>query len=191
MKPLKTDAVEMIPIRLMVSITIIAAITLMIGVSSGTLRIYLAEHQVEHECRQIQSTLATMMSSGVGRDVDDKEAAEGTKRVCSLLLPDSLLYLSFGGDPEKNNDGVLQPGLTEDGAAIFYKVEGGSKQVIWLPKETYHFREGTFDKNTWMINDGGESYILRQGGTITLVFELIEKNHETFILIHGNDEITS
>jgi len=189
MRRLNIDAVEMLPIRLLISIAIIAAITLILIMGSQTLRIYLAEHQVEHECRQMQSALATMMSSGVGRDLDDKDAPEGTKRVCRFLLPDSLVYLTFGGDPEKNNDGVLHSNLTEDGSVLCYKVQGGSKHVIWFPGKTYRFREGMLANNTWVIHGDGDSYIIRHGGTLTLVFELVEKNHEQYILIYGIDEI--
>lgn len=185
------DAVEMIPIRLIISIAIIAAIAVMISVGANTLCIFLAQHQVEQECRQMESTLSTMVEGGIPRDVDEVNAAEGTKRVCTLTLPDTLVYLSFGGDPDAENIGVLKPALTEGGSAIFYKVAGGSKQVTWLPKETYRFREGAYHENRWMINEDGCSYIVQSGGKTTLVFELVQKNHETYILIHGNDRITS
>ena len=45
------------------------------------------------------------------RDVDDLNAAEGTKRVQTFTLPDSLVYLSFGGDPDPLNTGVFSSKL--------------------------------------------------------------------------------
>jgi hypothetical protein len=189
MKKMDTVAVEMIPIRLIISITIIAAILVMIGVGSLTLRTYLAEHQVEQQCRLLESTLSTMVSSGVPRDVDEFNTAEGTKRVQTFTLPDSLVYLSFGGDPDPENNGERIPGLTEDGASIVYRVEGGSKQVIWLPKETYKFREGIYTDNKWIIAGEGQSYIMQGEGKTTLVFELVQKNHVNYILIQANDGI--
>jgi hypothetical protein len=188
MRQMNTNAVEMIPIRLIISLAIIAAIAVMIVFASSSLRTLLAEHQVEQECRLLESTLSTMVGSGVPRDVDEASAAEGTKRVQTFTLPDSLLYLSFGGDPDSLNTGVLKTGLIEDGAAIFYRVEGGSKQVIWLPKETYKFREGTYVDNKWVINGTGQSFIVHSGGKITLVFERVQKNHVIYILIHGANE---
>jgi hypothetical protein len=182
------NAVEMIPVRLIISIAIISAIAVMTVFASNSLRTLLAEHQVEQECRLLESTLSTMVGSGVPRDVDGASAAEGTKRVQTFTLPDSLLYLSFGGDPDSLNTGVLKPGLIEDGAAIFYKVDGGSKQVIWLPKETYKFREGMYVYNKWVINGDGQSFIVHSGGKITLVFERVQKNHVIYILIHGANE---
>jgi len=188
MRKMNADAVEMIPIRLIISLAIISAIVVMMVFASSSLRILLAEHQVEQECRLLESTLSTMVGSGVPRDVDEASAAEGTKRVQTFTLPDSLLYLSFSGDPDSLNTGVLKPGLIEGGAAIFYQVEGGSKQVIWLPKETYKFREGTYVDNKWVINGAGQSFIVHSGGKITLVFERVQKNHVIYILIHGTDE---
>jgi len=185
---MNTTAVEMIPIRFIISLAIIAAIAIMMVFASGSLHTLLAEHQVEQECRLLESTLSTMVGSGVPRDVDEASAAEGTKRVQTFTLPDSLLYLSFGGDPDSLNTGVLKTGLIEDGAAIFYRVDGGSKQVIWLPKETYKFREGTYVDNKWVINGTGQSFIVHSGEKITLVFERVQKNHVTYILIHGTDE---
>ena len=182
------NAVEMIPVRLIISIAIISAIAVMTVFASSSLRTLLAEHQVEQECRLLESTLSTMVGSGVPRDVDEASTAEGTKRVQTFTLPDSLLYLSFGGDPDSLNTGVLKPGLIEDGAAIFYMVEGGSKQVIWLPKETYKFREGTYVDHKWVINGTGQSFIVHSGGKITLVFERVQKKHVIYILIHGANE---
>jgi hypothetical protein len=185
---MNADAVEMIPVRLIISIAIISAIAVMMIFASSSLRILLAEHQVEQECRLLESTLSTMVGSGVPRDVDEASTTEGTKRVQVFTLPDSLLYLSFGGDPDSLNTGVLKPGLIEGGAAIFYRVNGGSKQVIWLPKETYKFREGTYVDNKWVINGTGQSFIVHSGGKITLVFERVQKNHVIYILVYGVDK---
>jgi hypothetical protein len=188
MRQMNANAVEMIPVRLIISIAIISAIAVMMIFASSSLRILLAEHQVEQECQLLESTLSTMVGSGVPRDVDEASAAEGTKRVQTFTLPDSLLYLSFGGDPDSLNTGVLKPELIEGGSAIFYRVDGGSKQVIWLPKEIYKFREGTYVDNKWVINGTGQSFIVHSGGKITLVFERVQKNHVIYILIHGANE---
>jgi hypothetical protein len=130
-----------------------------------------------------------MVGSGVARDVDEVNTAEGTKRVQTFILPDSLVFICFGGDPDLENNGGRSPGLTEDGASIFYQIEGGSKHVMWLPKETYKFREGTYTNSKWVIAREGQSYILQGGGKTTLVFELVQKNHVNYILIKANDGI--
>jgi hypothetical protein len=188
-RPFDSIAAEMIPIRLLISIAIIAAVAVLVGVGMVMLRTSLAQQQVEQQCQDLLSTLDTMVESGVPRDLTEWLAAEGTTRVQTLNLPDNLVYLCFGGDPDAENSGVLHPRLTEDGSVIFYKVQGGSKQVIWLARGRYRFREGRLSNTTWVLNDGGESCIIDHGGISTLVVELVEKNHVTYLLIHGNDRI--
>ncbi len=61
MRQMNTNAVEMIPIRLIISLAIIAAIAVMMVFASSSLRTLLAEHQVEQECRLLESTLSTMV----------------------------------------------------------------------------------------------------------------------------------
>jgi len=182
-------AAEMIPIRLIISIAIIAAIALMIGVGFRNLSITLAENQIEIECRTLESKLYTMMGSGVARDVDEINAGEGTKRSITFNLPDSLMYLAFGVDPDPDNDGELETGLTENGSAIFYRVSGGSKHVLWLTQDEYRFREGKYIDGKWVINGDGQGYIITSGGSTTLTFELVQKNHEIYILIQATDTI--
>ena len=181
-----TVATEMIPIRLIICIVITAAIVSVVGMGFHSLSIMVAEHQVEQECRILESTLITMVESGMARDVNAIHVAEGTKRVQTFTLPDSLIYLSFGGDPDPRNDGKWTSELTEDGAAIFYKVQGGNKHIIWLPKDKFKFREGVYGDNKWTMNGEEQSFILNGGGKATVVFELVQKNHINYILIHAN-----
>jgi len=183
------DAADQLPIRLMMSLAIVAVIVVLIAGASGAMRTFLAEQQVETQCRLIEASLSTMVGSGAVRDVDDLNAPQGTKRVQSISLPDSLIYLSFGGDADPLNTGVFSSGLVEDGAVIFYRVQGGSKQVIWLPKETFKFREGIFIDNRWGVNGAGQSFIIHTGGTLSLVFERVQKNHRSYILVHNTDDI--
>jgi len=188
MKKMDELAADMIPTRLIISISIIAAITLLIAFGYKSLSIYSAENQVEQECRKLESELFSMIASGVARDIGEMNADDGTIRSCSFVLPDSLIYLSFGVDPDPDNNGELQSGLTVNGTVIFYRVDGGSKKAIWLD-EGFKFREGFIIGNKWVINGDGQGYILQGGGKSTIIFELVEKNENVFILIHGNDNI--
>ena len=175
----------MIPIRLIISITVIAAIAVVIAIAYNNLSITLAENQIENDCRTLESKLYTMMSSGIARDVDDINAGEGTKRIHNFDLPGNLIYLAFGVDPDPNNCGTLKTGLTEDGSVIFYRVGGGSKHAIWL-SEGFRFREGNYTSNKWIITGNGQGFIITGGGKTTLIFELVQKNDERYILIHSD-----
>jgi len=181
-------AAEMIPIRLIISIVIIAAIAFMIGIGFINFSITSAENQVEIEIKTLESKLYTMMGSGIARDVDEINVGDGTKRIHTFNLPDNLMYLSFGVDPDPNNNGIMKTGLTDNGSVIFYRIEGGSKHVLWFDDE-YRFREGKFTNNKWIINNEDQGYIIIYGRKTTHTFELVQKNHETYILIHATDAI--
>ena len=189
MKTLDDIAADILPIRLIISIAIIAAISVMIAVGYGNLAVTLSEHQVENECRALKSTLYTMVRSGVARDIDEINAGEGTKRSHTFTLPDTLMYLAFGVDPDPDNNGILKTGLTENGSIICYRVEDSSKQVIWFPEYEFEFREGKYIDNKWTINGDGQGFIISSGGKTTITFELIEKSHEIYILVQANDNI--
>lgn len=189
MKQRESCTAETVLIRLLMSIAIIAAIMILVSVGWIHLQISLDEHQVEQECHRLEAILSTMVESGVSRDLDEVNSAEGTKRIVTLSLPESLLYVSLGGDPDPFNNGILTSNLTENGASIFFKITGGSKHVIWLPEQKFQFREGTYYQNKWIIKDEGNSFIIHPSQTTLLIFELIQKNDKVYILIHGNDDI--
>ena len=189
MRKINDYAADMIPIRLLISIAVVSAIILMVFFGFLNLKIILAENQIQNDCRELESKIYTMISSGVPRDVDELGAGDGTKRIHTFLLPENILFLSFGVDPDENNDGILETGLTENGAVIYYRVSGGSKKVIWLDKD-FKFREGVSKDNRWDINNMGEGFILKHSGESILTFEFVEKNRETYLLIHENDGIT-
>jgi len=190
MRKMNEYAADMIPTRLMISAAIVSAIILMILLGLLNLNVILAENQIENDCRALESKIYTMLSSGVPRDVDETGAGDGTKRSHTFNLPDSILFLSFGVDPDENNDGVLETGLTENGAVIYYKVQDGSKHVIWFD-ERFRLQEGKFENNKWIIHGSGEGFVVTSSGEVTLNFELVEKNHIIYVLIHENDGIKS
>ena len=175
MKKIDNTASEMIPIRLIISIAIMAAIAFMLAVGYNNLSITLSENQIENQYITLESKLYTMLASGVTRDVDELNAGDGTMRTHTFDLPDNIVYLAFGIDPDPNNNGELTTGLTDDGSAVFYKVSNGNKHVIWLSVDDFRFREGNNTDGKWIINNDEQGFILRNSGKTTLTFELVQK----------------
>ena len=191
MRKIDNIASEMIPIRLMISISVIAAVTLMISVGYNNFSITLSENQIENEYRILESKLYSMIASGVARDVDENNAVNGTIRTHTFDLPYNLVYLAFGVDCDPNNDGIMKTGLTNDGIVIFFKVNTGSKHVIWPSKNDFRFREGDYVNNQWIINNDEQGFILQTGGKTALTFELVQKNLKKYILVHANDNFNT
>lgn len=176
-------AAETIPIRLLISIVLISTILLLMGIGYKNFVVSLAQHQIEGECRDLLSQLQTMVISGVARNIDEINAADGSTRIYTFQLPTNLRYLAFGVDPDPSNTGSLQTGLTEDGSLLCYQIEGGSKQVMWLPKDQFRFRKGEYRNGTWNILGAGEGFVVARTGKTTVQFELIQYKADQYILI--------
>jgi hypothetical protein len=194
LKKLDNKAADFLPIRLIVSLVVIVAITGLMGFGLYNLSITQSENQVDQECKELISSLNSMVAKGEPRDVYDVSGTRGSTRVVELDLPDNLLYLSFGMDPDPLNNGKLRSGLDGEGNVIFYKLEGGSKKSIWLD-EDFKFREGLlYSKNPdkWIIIPSSlcdpEGYVISDGGETTITFELVKDGQENLILIHARDE---
>ena len=186
MRKLNSYAADMIPVRLIISIAVIAAIVLMFSFGYMNLRVYLSEGSINDDITYLESNLLNVIASGVARDVDETDASDGTKRLMSFDIPDNINFIAFGCDPDENNDGILESGLFETGNNIFYKVEGGSKKVFWLSSD-YKFREGIYDSGKWTINNPSQGFIIKKPGKIKIVFELVERFNEKNILIQSTD----
>jgi hypothetical protein len=166
------------------SVVLIAAIVLIVTLAAGSLQVFFAEQSVDQQCHDLLASLGTMVVDGAFRDVNSLSETDGTKRVFTFLLPDSLVYLCIGGDPDPSDTGQFTTTLVCNGAMIVYKIQGGSKHVVWLPRETYHFRLGVFLNHHWMIAEDGQSLLICKGGRVSLVFECVQQYHQHYILVH-------
>ncbi|MEF8878837.1 MAG: hypothetical protein V5A64_00410 [Candidatus Thermoplasmatota archaeon] len=188
LRKLDDFAVDFLPMRLIVSIAVIVAITGVVGWGYQTMGVVSSENKMEVQCDELVAELNTLYFGGVARDLDEKNADRGSLRVYSFNLPENLIYLSFGVDADEDNDGRVETGLTNDGSMIFYRVEGGSKKSIWLD-ENFRFREGKIYQNGWYMNSPSQGFILKDNGKTNIVFELVKKDDTKYVLICANDQI--
>jgi hypothetical protein len=190
MRKFDDNALQMLPIRLMISIIIIAAISTLVAAGWMNFSIIHAENQIESQCNTLISHLNSLTTNGIPRDLSLVNQPEGSKRTQKITIPNNVVYLAFGVEPDYTSTGEIKSGLTDNGNVIFFQVNGGSKQVMWLDNEIY-FREGIYENNEWKINDdkGEQGYIIESDGTMTLTFELVKDNVNEYVLIHSNDNI--
>ncbi len=188
MRKMNNLAADMIPIRLIISIAIIAAISFLFAVGFFSFNVTVSENNTLNDVNYLLSNLDSVIASGVARDIYKPDSAEGTKRTISFDLADNLEYIGFGVDPDPNNDGIIESGLTNEGSVIFYKVSGSSKKVSWLDSRI-KFREGINNGNKWVINNLDQGFIITRGGKVLITFELVERFNNKYILIHSNDGI--
>ncbi len=175
----------MIPIRLLVSVVIIGVVLLLTVCGYRSLQPTFATNQLQRECDTAVGALTSLADGGVPRDVDDPLAPLGTRRVLSFEIPENCVYLSFGGDPDPQNNGALRPLLLGSGAVIVYRVEGASKQVIWCPGVSWGFRAGSVQGLRPGVTQ--ESFLLQGGGSLRLAFELVRQGDSRFVLVYRSD----
>jgi len=189
-KNFRTDnrGATFIPMRALMSIVVAGVIIGLVFIGLQHATKISAEKQVERECNNLISSLSTMVASGDARDVLNPQDSQGDSRNIELNLPDKLIYLGLGIDPDPDNDGVLESGfVTANGSCIFYKTEGMSKGVIWLD-DSIEFREGIEENGRWVINDPEQGFVIKGGGEYSITFELVEDvSGAKYILILAND----
>lgn len=176
-----------VPMRILLSIFVMVAIVGLAFMGLQNSMKVANEKRVERECNELISMLLIMIESSA-RDINDQQDIHGTIRVKEFDLPDKLLYIGFGVDPDPDNDGILESGLTNNGSCIFYKVEGMSKKVIWLDSKI-KFREGENKNGKWEIKMPEQGFIIKKGGKIKISFELVENSFDRYILILAEDDV--
>jgi hypothetical protein len=173
--------VEMVPIRLVVSIAVIGAVVGLCVAGFALVRPAGDAGVLRGECEGAVGMLAGLVRGGVPRDLRDPDAALGTRRVVSFNVPAGCVYLSFGGDPDPEGDGRRISSITGTGAVIVFQVQGAGKEVFWLT-EPVGFRAGIRDGERYKASGG--SLVLQSCGKATLVFELVRDAEEMYILVY-------
>ena len=148
---------------------------------------------MERQLGEVKSSLE-LMQSGYARDPSDPYAATGNIRTFELVLPERLEYLSFGVDPDPDNNGILTdtpPDLvTDNGNVIYYKLGGDGKRLIKL-KDSVHIREGELVNGRWLPRavDGMGQGVVLTGGSQSVTFELVCDGGAIYTLSHLTDNL--
>lgn len=182
MRPLDGWGIEMVPIRVVMSLAIIGAILGVWAMGVYVLEPTLASQRLRGECEGIAAELVSLVRGGTPRDLRDPMAGLGTRRVIPMEVPKGCVFVSFGGDPDPDGDGVLDAGVTGTGAVIVFLVQGASKEVVWLLDQDVGFRSGVFDEERFLLGTG--SLILEKEGRTMLAFELVRDSENMYILVY-------
>ncbi|MEA2054040.1 MAG: hypothetical protein U9O96_02820 [Candidatus Thermoplasmatota archaeon] len=176
-----------IPMRVVVSIIVGAAIVALAFIGLQNAMKISAEKQVERECDKLIISISTMVASGDARDVNNPQDTISHTRGITFNFPNKLVYFGLGIDPDPHNNGNLESGLTDNGSCIFYKIKGMSKKVIWLD-DNIKFREGMEEGGRWVINGPEQGFVIKGGGKYKLTLELVEDVYKIkYVLVLADD----
>lgn len=176
------DAAELIPIRLIMSVTIIGVVSVLFTSGIITLENQTSNHQLDQQINDFEASVQVLMQQGSARDINDPLSSNGSKRTFVFYLPNNIEFLSFGGDPsiqKQDNETLSNPLIM----GIFYQFKGKTRQVVWL-ESSYGMLRGHYENNRWIPTKIPDPLILNSPGTATLNVELIKMNDLLYLLLY-------
>ncbi len=187
------NGIDTIPLKLVVYLTLVGIIIVLVAIGLKNAGPPMDGALMERQLGGVKSGIE-LMQSGYARDLSDPYATTGNIRSFDLVLPDSLEYISFGVDPDPDNNGILNdtpPGLvTDNGDVIYYKLIGDGKRLVKL-KDSIHIREGELVDGRWLprsVDGLGQAFVLT-GGSQSVTFELVYDRGTTYTLSHVTDNL--
>ncbi|MDF1558241.1 MAG: hypothetical protein P1P80_08725 [ANME-2 cluster archaeon] len=187
------QGIDTVPLKLVVYLVLVGVIIALAAIGLNNAGPQMDDSLMQRQVGELKSSF-WQMQSGYARDLSDPYAPTGNTRNFDMVLPESLEYLSFGADPDPDNNGILTdtpPGLdTGNGNVIYYKLTGGSKIPVELERPV-HLREGVFSGGHWVPNvvDGLHQALVVQGGSQSVTFELVNDRGDIYTLSHLTDDV--
>ena len=185
--------IDTIPLKLVVYLALVGIIIALTAIGLKNAGPPIDGAVIERQLGEVKSGLE-LMQSGYARDLSDPYAPTGNIRSFELVLPEHLEYLSFGVDPDPDNNGILTDTppnlLTDNGDVIYYKLMGDGKKMVKL-QDSIHIREGELVNGQWlpMSVDGLGQAVVLTGGSQSVTFELVYDRGTTYVLSHLSDNL--
>jgi hypothetical protein len=185
--------IDTIPLKLVVYLALVGIIITLAAIGLKNAGPPMDGALMERQLGEVRSGIE-LMQSGYARDMSDPYAATGNIRSFDLVLPERLEYLSFGADPDPDNNGILTdtpPGLvTDNGDVIYYKLRGDGKRLVKL-KDPVRIREGELVNGRWSPRsvDGLGQAVVITGVSQSVTFELVYDRGTTYTLSHLSDNM--
>ena len=133
------NAVEGMPMRIMVTVVIFAVILGLTGKAASDFIGDVKEKKLMDELDRIEKRASVMYAAGGGRDINNPDDLSGTVESIRMKIPDNAAYVVFGGMPDGATDArtdnvfyyVLNNGRVQakssiarfSGPAVFYPGE--------------------------------------------------------------------
>ena len=176
---------EMIPIRLIITISVITIISVFTVQGFNQYRLVRQEQMFTESLSIVQKNIEAMVRTGQPRDINDIHSSNGTKQVHQFLLPPIITNITFGYNPSISHQ---QQEFYQQNAITFFSQHSG-QQILWCD-EQYSFIKGVYNntKKTWMPDDSHPMLHISGRGKVQLTFELITDGSSLFVLIYQQIE---
>ncbi|MCL7414115.1 MAG: hypothetical protein M8353_10970, partial [ANME-2 cluster archaeon] len=107
------QGIDTVPLKLVVYLVLVGVIIVLAAVGLNNAGPTMDDALMQRQVGELKSSFR-QMQSGYARDLSDPYAPTGNTRDFDMVLPDNLEYLSFGVDPDPDNNGIFTdtpPGL--------------------------------------------------------------------------------
>ena len=184
-----------IPLRLVVYVIMTAAIVAVAVVGFSNLKPGITADIMEKQVGEIGVSLNNMQY-GAARNLVDPASPPGNMRTFKIKIPENVGYLSFGADPDPDNDGNLtntkEDLITGRGNVISYSSRAGKKRIPL--EDIVEIREGSLENGRWVLNKaGGKEYgfVITGNGVFDITFELVYDpvSKGRYTLVHSTDDL--
>ncbi|AAM07062.1 TPA: hypothetical protein HA338_01480 [Methanosarcina acetivorans] len=156
-----TAAADTIPLKLVVYLGLLAAVVLLLAHAWDTASPVLQEAEVKKQV-EIASLSLLSIQGGYARDPADRYSPEGSMCILSFSLPESVRYISFGVDPDREcNSNLTDSAWVSENNTLIYQYENGIKKRVLIGGNPIRFIKGTRNsEGIWVpaeIQDGNQT----------------------------------
>jgi len=175
---------EMIPIRLIISISVIGVISFLV-VQGLTMSYHVInEGEFSQSLTTLQKNVETIVNIGHPRDVSDVFSLKGTTHVHSLYVPSEIMSVSFGSDINVNSSELDMGNLSK----IQYSSLNTGDHVLWCDSSC-QFIKGIFNDGRWLPSWNDSRFTIKEQGQCMITFELVTDGSSLFILVYDGNNV--
>ena len=178
------SASEMIPIRLLISISIISMISFF--VVNGVI---LSNHIHNEGCfektlKQIGQNIELLVMTGSPRNVMDGGSPGGTKQVHSLTIPSEISEISFGINGDTDEVWFSK----QKSSGLYYYSQQTGDNIIWID-DSCLFVKGVYSDDRWIPCWNNSIFSIHQKGKCMITFELISVEDQLYVLVYDQNDV--
>jgi len=191
-----TTAADTIPLKLVVYLSLLAAVLIIAFQAWHNASPVLEEAQIKSQVEAASLSIRSIQE-GYARDSAESYSPEGTMCTLKLSFPSSARYISFGVDPDPECNGQLHDSeWVLENNTIIYQYKNGVKKRLFLAGKPVHFIKGEQNsKGVWVPWESRENILTplspeKTGVVIEcpvsgeFLFELVMQNGIRYTMSH-------
>jgi hypothetical protein len=191
-----TAAADTIPLKLVVYLALLAAVVLLLAQAWSTASPILQDTEIK---TQVESASLSLLSiqGGSARDSEDRYSPEGSMCTLTFSFPQSVRYISFGVDPDRECNGNLTDSeWVLENNTLIYQYGSGVKKRVLLEGTPIHFIKGIRNSEGIWVPAGSQknnepSLVLESTAVVIeypasgeFLFEMVTHNGTRYTMAH-------